>query len=57
MAKIAARLMNRRKLREFLPDNIERASRPRHRQLLLREVAGFSLVEISPASTPCSVRR
>ena len=31
LAKIAARLMTGRKLREFLPENIERARRPRYR--------------------------
>ena len=47
LAKIAARLMTGRKLREFLPENIERASRSRYRQLLLREVASISLGKVS----------
>ena len=47
LAKIAARLMTGRKLREFLPENIERGSRSRHRQLLLCEVAGLSLGQVS----------
>ena len=47
MAKIAARLMTGRKLREFLPENIERGTRSRYGPLLLREIAGLSLVEIS----------
>ena len=46
LAKIAARLMTGRKLREFLPDNIDRTSRSGHRQLLLREVAGLPVGQV-----------
>ena len=47
LAKIAARLMTGRKLREFLPENIERQQRSRYRQLLLREVAGLPVGQVS----------
>jgi hypothetical protein len=57
MAKIAARLMTGRKLREFLPENIERQSRSRHRQLLFREVTCLPVGDNFLASTPCSGRR
>ena len=57
LAKIAARLMTGRKLREFLPEFIERASRSRYRALLLREVAGVSRGTSFPASIPCLDRR
>ena len=43
LAKIAARLMTGRKLREFLPENIARAQGSGHGRLLLREVAGVSV--------------
>ncbi len=43
MAKIAARLMTGRKLREFLPDFIERRADLDTGTVLLREVTGFSL--------------
>ncbi len=47
LAKIAARLMTGRKLREFLPENVEPRHRSRDRGLLLREVSCFSLGQIS----------
>ncbi len=47
MAKIAARLMTGRKLREFLPEFIERRADLDTGQLLLREVSGISLEQIS----------
>ena len=47
MAKIAARLMTGRKLREFLPENHRSRHRSRHWSLLLREVASVSVVEVS----------
>ncbi len=57
MAKIAARLMTGRKLREFLPE-IYRARRgSRYRALLLREVAGISVEQVSRAWIRCLGRR
>ena len=47
MAKIAARLMTGRKLREFLPDNIARKKDLDTGNLLLREVPGIPLEQIS----------
>ena len=47
MAKIAARLMTGRKLREFLPEFIERRADLDTGTLLLREVSGFSVEQIS----------
>ena len=46
LAKIAARLMTGRKLREFLPENIERASGPRDRRLLLRKIACLPMGQV-----------
>ena len=46
LAKIAARLMTGRKLREFLPENIKHKYRSRHRQLLFCEVAGVPLGQV-----------
>ena len=57
MAKIAARLMTGRKLREFLPEFIERRRRSRYRALLPREVSGVSVEQISRAWIRCLVRR
>ena len=57
LAKIAARLMTGRKLRELLPENIAQQEGSRHGQLLLREVAGVSVGQVSRASIRCLVRR
>ena len=47
MAKIASRLMTGRKLREFLPENIERGTDLDTGQLLLREVACIPVEQVS----------
>ena len=46
LAKIAARLMTGRKLRELLPDQVTSAKGPGNRHALLREIAGFPMVEV-----------
>ncbi len=46
LAKIAARLMTGRKLRELLPAQLAGGKGPRNRNALLCEIAGVSVVEI-----------
>ena len=51
LAKIAARLMTGRKLRELLPEQLARGKGPRNRHALLREVAGLPWTKFAGVDT------